>query len=339
MNSKEKLKNDILVGMRTHLDINQISILEAVIANAIKDLEITELETLPATVDNTNKYILELFMVRKASKLKKSTVDAYLNTLKEFAEYTNKPLNKISESDIECFLYHKKQQNNNNVSLNNHRRNLSAFFTWMRKVKLISDNPCDGVEEYDIIEKPIEHLEPEDMERIKEGCKHKRDRAIVEFMRCTAMRRGEVPQVRVCDIDFANGKITFLGHKSGRYRSVFLDKVALSYIKEYLNERGVSEQSEEPLFTHLRGDKTKVLEPEGIYAAVKTIARRSKIEKNVYPHIYRKTTATQIVRRGGSEDAAGEYLGHAPKNVTGKHYTYKSEQYVEQIFHNYVEAV
>ena len=41
---------------------------------------------------------------------------------------------------------------NNNTSLNNHRRNLSAFFTWMRKVKLISDNPCDGVEAFEQID-------------------------------------------------------------------------------------------------------------------------------------------------------------------------------------------
>lgn len=101
----------------------------------------------------------------------------------------------------------------------------------------------------------------------------------------------------------------------------------------------MTEQSKEPLFTHLRGDKKCGLEAEGIYAAIKSIAKRAGIEKRVYPHIYRKSTATTIIRRGGTEDDAGEYLGHAPKNVTGKHYTFKSEQDVEQIFHSYVEAV
>ena len=113
----------------------------------------------------------------------------------------------------------------------------------------------------------------------------------------------------------------------------------MHFINEYLKERGVTQQSTEPLFTHLRGDKTKVLEAEGVYAAIKTIAGRSKIDRRVYPHIFRKTTATNICKRGGSEDAAGEYLGHAPKNVTGKHYIGKTDRYVEQIFHNYVEAV
>lgn len=339
MNTKEKLKNDILVGMRMYLEPAIMAILEAVIVKAVQNVEMTEIETLPAAVDDTNRYIIELFMARKATKLKKSTVEAYMHTIREFVALVNKPLNKVSECDVECYLYRKKQLNNNNTSLNNLRRNLSAFFTWMRKVKIIGDNPCDGVEPFKQVEKPIDYLEPTDVEKIKQGCKYKRDRAILEFMRCTAMRRGEVPQVRINDIDFSTGKIVIYGHKASRYRTVLLDRLAMHFINEYLKERGVTQQSTEPLFTHLRGDKTKVLEAEGVYAAIKTIAGRSKIDRRVYPHIFRKTTATNICKRGGSEDAAGEYLGHAPKNVTGKHYIGKTDRYVEQIFHNYVEAV
>ena len=158
-------------------------------------------------------------------------------------------------------------------------------------------------------------------------------------MRCTAMRRGEIPQVRICDIDFRAGKIIIFGQKSQKYRTVFLDSVAIHYIQEYLKERGVAEGSKEPLFTHIRGDKTQARDAEGIYATIKTIAKRAGMDRRVYPHLFRKTTATNICKRGGSDDAAGEYLGHAPKNVTGKHYTYKGDRYVEQIFHNYVEAV
>lgn len=338
MNAKEKLKNDILVGMRVYLDATTSAILEAVIVKAIQYVEITELETLPATIDNTNQYIMELFMTKKAPKLSPKSVEYYVNTIKEFMTLINKPLTKISESDVEYYLQMKKPQNNN-TSLNNLRRNLSAFFTWMRKSKLISDNPCDGIEPYIIIEKPIDHMEATEVEKLKNGCVHKRDRALIEFMRCTAMRRGEVPQVMICDIDFRAGKLTIFGQKSQKYRTVFLDSVAIHYIQEYLKERGVSENSREPLFTHIRGDKSQGLDSEGIYATIKTIAKRAGIDRRVYPHLFRKTTATNICKRGGSDDAAGEYLGHAPKNVTGKHYTYKGDRYVEQIFHNFVEAV
>ncbi len=78
---------------------------------------------------------------------------------------------------------------------------------------------------------------------------------------------------------------------------------------------------------------------DGVYSSIKDIAARAGMDRRVYPHLFRKTTATNICRRGGSVDAAGEYLGHAPRKVTGRHYTYKGDKHVEQIFHNFVEAV
>ena len=258
--------------------------------------------------------------------------------MNEFISLINKPLNKISESDVEFYLL-TKQPTNTNASLNNLRRNLSAFFTWMRKEKIISENPCDGIEPYTVIEKPIDHMEATDVEKLKLGCIRKRDRALIEFMRSTAMRRGEVPLVKISDIDFRSGKIVIFGEKTQKYRTVFLDDVAIHYVREYLNERGVLDSSREPLFTHIRGDKTKALDVDGVYSAIRDIARRAGMDRRVYPHLFRKTTATNICKRGGSVDAAGEYLGHAPRNVTDRHYTYKGDKYVEQIFHNYVEAV
>lgn len=338
MNTKERVKNDILVGMNMHLDSCTMAILDAVIIKAVQNIEMTEITTLPATLEDTNQYVISLFDAKKVPKLSPQTAEYYKNTLSEFMTLISKPLNKVTESDIEFYLLSKKPTNTN-ASLNNLRRNLSAFFTWMRKEKLINENPCDGVEPYTMIEKPIDHMEATDVEKLKLGCAYKRDRALIEFMRSTAMRRGEVPLVKICDIDFRSGKLVIFGEKTQKYRTVFLDDVAIHYIREYLNERGVQEGSREPLFTHLRGDKTKVLDVDGVYASIKDIAKRAGMDRRIYPHLFRKTTATNICKRGGSVDAAGEYLGHAPRNVTDRHYTYKGDRYVEQIFHNFVEAV
>lgn len=318
MNAKMKLKNDILIGMRMYLDATTMTILEAVIVNASKDIEMTITETLPAVADDTNRYIIEIFMARKANKLSEETVKAYMGTLKEFIACVNKPLTHVAENDVEMYLYQKKRTNVSNTSLNNARRNLSALFTWMRKMKLRNDNPCDGVEAFVQVAKPIEHLEPTEVEQIKRGCACLRDRAMLEFLRSTAMRKGEIPAVKISDIDFSNGKLLIFRRKSNKYQIVFLDKVALHFIRKYLEERGVSENSDEPLFTRIRGDKTKGLGGDGLYYAVKMISKRAGMECRVYPHIFRKTTATSIVRRGGTEEAAGEYLGHAPKKCNRK---------------------
>lgn len=335
----EKLKNDILIGMRMYLDTNTMTILESVIVKAVQGIDIVELDTLPATVDNTNQYIINLFMVRKAPKLSPNTVNYYMNTLHEFIALVDKPLTQISETDIEYYLMIKQQNGNSNTSLNNQRRNLSAFYTWMRKAKLLLENPCEGIEPYKQVLKPVDHLEAIDTEMLKSGCKHKRDRALIEVLRCTAMRRGEIPLVKVSDVDFHTGKIVIFGHKAQRYRTVYLDDVALRYLRDYIDERGISWNSSEPLFTHIRGNKKQVLDDVGIYASIKTIAKRAKMDRTVYPHLFRKSCATAIVKRGGSNDEAGAYLGHAPKGVTAQHYISTDETQIYDTFKHYVAAV
>lgn len=335
----EKLKNDILIGMRMYLDTNTMTILESVIVKAVQGIDIVELDTLPAIVDNTNQYIINLFMVRKAPKLSTNTVNYYMNTLHEFIALVDKPLTQISETDIEYYLMVKQQNGNSNTSLNNQRRNLSAFYTWMRKAKLLLENPCEGIEPYKQVLKPVDHLEAIDTEMLKSGCKYKRDRALIEVLRCTAMRRGEIPLVKVSDVDFHTGKIVIFGHKAQRYRTVYLDDVALRYLRDYIDERGISWNSSEPLFTHIRGNKKQVLDDVGIYASIKTIAKRAKMDRTVYPHLFRKSCATAIVKRGGSNDEAGAYLGHAPKGVTAQHYISTDETQIYDTFKHYVAAV
>ena len=98
-------------------------------------------------------------------------------------------------------------RDNSETSLDGQRRCLSAFFTWMRKLHLITENPCDEIEPYKIVEKPIDHMQPEEVEQLKTGCRTKRDRAMIEFLRSTAVRVGEAAQIRICDIDWRTGEV------------------------------------------------------------------------------------------------------------------------------------
>ena len=104
MNTKERVRNDILVGMKMYLDSCTMAILDAVIVKAVQNVEMTETTTLPATLDDTNQYIMNLFNTKKAPKLSPKTVAFYRSTLNEFMTLINKPLSKISQSDIEYYL-------------------------------------------------------------------------------------------------------------------------------------------------------------------------------------------------------------------------------------------
>lgn len=178
----------------------------------------------------------------------------------------------------------------------------------------------------------------EDIEQLKEGCKNRRDRALLEYFRTTASRKGEVPYVKVNQINWNTGKLLMYGEKTEEWRNVWIDGVAMKYLKEYLLlDRKVDLCSSEPLFTHIRGDKTKKLQKSGIYAEIKRIAADSGISKRVYPHIYRHTVATNVIKRGGTVYDAGCYLGHKGSDVTQKHYIAQRDS--EEVFRKYVQAI
>lgn len=336
MTIKEQVKSNIMMSMRIHLDPVTMDVLESVLVKEFCAIDFVEMETLPATAMDINEYIIQLYIDKRTSKIAKSTVEYYVNTVRQLIDYTNKPLIKTDQNDIELYLHALKQNGNSNTSLNNRRRNLSAFFTWMRKHKLISDNPVDAIEPYPVPRKQIESMESEEVELLKEACRDNRERALIEVLRCTACRVGEIPYIRLCDINWNNGQIEIFGEKTNEYRLVLLDEIALQYIDFYLQDRGVKKDSKEALFTHIRGDKTKTLSADGIYYCVKKLAARSKVEKNIYPHLWRKTCATKIVERGGSDEQAGAYLGHAPRSVTGQYYINKGPGHVVDIFNKYV---
>lgn len=333
----EEIRNEIILEMRHHLDETNMSILKQVLNKVLSNVEIVRTKMLPATTDDVNSKILELFNLNKATKLSKKTVKYYLDTINSLICFTNKSLLKINSMDIEMFL-DKIAQTNDAVSVNNHRRNISAFYTWMRKSHMILENPCEGIEPFKEVHKPIDHMLPEEFEQLKSGCKYKRDRAMIEFMRCTAMRVGEIVNVKISDINWKDGKIQIYGCKNRTYRPVCLDSVAIKYITEYIFSRGLNLNSNEYLFTSLKKGN-EPLNVGGIRCAVGSISRRSNMNRRVYPHLFRKTTASNIVKRGGSVHDAGEYLGHKERSTAGKYYAYVSDDHTIEIFNKFVAIV
>lgn len=338
MDMKEQVRNNILMKMQYHVDPCTMDILGNVLINELAGVQIMEMETLPATLEDSNHYIINLFKLQKASKLSSKTVAYYLDTIRRMLDVVHKPLINITTMDIERYLL-SIQHRNSEVSMNNQRRNISAFFTWMRKSHLILENPCESIDPYKEIEKPIDHMEPEEYEQLKYGCKYKRDRAMIEFLRSTAVRVSEAAGVKISDIDWNRGEVTIYASKTRTYRTQGIDSVTLRYVGDYIQERGVPRNSQEPLFVAVKGRDHKALTTSGIRGSVATIRKRAELERRVYPHLFRKTTATNIVRRGGSVHDAGEYLGHKERTTAGKHYTCLDKGHTLDIFRRYVATV
>ena len=187
MTAKERVRNDVLLQMRNHVDFQELNILENVLTKVLAGVEVIEIETLPATADDSNAYIWELFMLKKAPKLSVRTVERYRDVLRHFADHSHKPFVGVTSMDVELYLA-AIRKDNTDVSLDGQRRCLSAFFSWMRKSHLIVANPCDEIEPYKIVQKPIDHMEPEEMEQLA-GKNHVRITETVDYVYLFISRR------------------------------------------------------------------------------------------------------------------------------------------------------
>ncbi len=344
---KEILRDTILTQMQPHISGEEMDILNQAIAKALFHVDVVEMETLPATQETTNDYILKLFEVKKMPKLSAQTAAYYLLTIKRFIAFTGKSLLNITDMDVDVYLNAYARKGVCETTVNNERRNLSSFFTWMRQSHLITENPVETVEKWSEIEKPIDYLQDWEMEALRDACKVKgadqqeyreclRDRALLEFLRSTAVRVGECVTLNRADVDWQKGEVLVFGHKTKAYRRACLDDVAKYHLKKYIDSRN---DSNEALFVALRGEHER-LHKAGIEYILREIAKRSILTRRVYPHLLRKTTATNMVSKGCPRELAAFYLGHKNGNTKtlNKHYAATDPAQIIQAFRKYGSA-
>ena len=323
---KTNMEQEILMAMAAHIGQGSLRILEQVIEAQFVRVNMEEITTLPAEVhrstDEQNKYIINLFLFKK-KELANGTKEMYLGAIKRLLTLIDKPLTEIEDIDISYYLrwYETRNQEATGhriqaTTVNNERRFLSAFFSWMRKEKLIHDNPVDSTQPKKAPRKPIDYFRDSELEQLREGCGDLRDRAIIEVLRSTGVRVGELAQIDRYDIDWMTGDIMILGEKRGGYRTIYLDEPARYHLKKYLDTR--TDQSPALLASYKRPHNP--LSSATIRIKLKEIAERAGVQCRVYPHKLRKTLGMDLKNKGVDIGMIQEVLGHQSPSTTSKYY-------------------
>lgn len=323
---KTSIEQTILMSMSIHIGQEALQILEKVLEEQFVKVNMEEITTLPAEVhestDEQNKYIITLFLFKK-QELADGTKKMYMGAIKRLLTLIDKPLTKIEDIDISYYLrwYETHNQDttghrNQATTVNNERRFLSAFFSWMRKEKLISDNPVDSTQPKVVPRKPIDYFRDSELEQLREGCRDLRDRAIIEVLRSTGVRVGELAQINRYDIDWMTGDIMILGEKRGGYRTIYLDEPARYHLKKYLDTR--TDQSPALLASYKR--PYNPLSSATIRIKLKEIAQRGDVQCRVYPHKLRKTLGMDLKNKGVDIGMIQEVLGHQSPSTTSRYY-------------------
>lgn len=324
---RTQVSNNIMVAMSTYVNQDIMSVLERVIGEEFQKINMDVITTLPVErkddINQRNQYLIQLFMVKKRG-LAKGTMNEYLRAVKcLMLEINNKSLDQMDENDIDWYLAQYERRNSFSdgkkkeaTTVNNERRFLSAFFTWMRKAKFISENPVECIPAKKVIAKPIDYYSAEEMARIRDACVTPRERAIVEVFRSTGARVGEIADIKLMQVNFDTGDILIQGEKGGRYRTIYLDEDARYYYKLYLDTRCDNCPF---LFTQARSPYGKMT--TCAYRSIfKAIADRAGLKCRVYPHKFRKSLGMNLKNHGVDIGTIQEVLGHASPVVTSQFY-------------------
>lgn len=323
---KAQIINNVIVSMTYYLNPDVLEMLERVLAKNLVDVVIERINTLPMemkdSIDSQNGYILQLFLYKK-KKLQDGTKYGYVSAIKRLVTLVYKPLTDMEESDIYYYLDWYENRNvsitgkkNQARTINNERRFLSDFFTWMRKEKLIGSNPVEAIEPLKVTKKPIDYFTPEEMASLKDGCESLRERAVIEVLRSTGARVGEIVGITIDLINWETGDVMILGEKGNRYRTLYLDPDAIHHFRKYLNSR----TDNNPAIFVSSKKPHQALSTCAIRGIVKEVAQRAGITSRAYPHKMRKTLGMELKNKGVDIGTIQEIMGHADSKVTSLYY-------------------
>jgi site-specific recombinase XerD len=256
--------------------------------------------------------------------------------LEHFRRYLNDPEPAaIGRNEVRAYLA--ELQTRGNLGRNTVLRKVSAlraFFRFLRREEVMDQDPfCalplprkatklpNFLTENEISEL-LSHAGPQ-----QPSCKG-RDRAILELLYSSGLRRSELSALNVGDVDFVSGFVRVMG-KGSRERLVPVGQSALSCLREYLRQRGPkSSRGESPLFLNSRGLR---LSDAGVAFLLKGWLRRAGWLKSITPHALRHSFATHLLNSGCDLRSVQEMLGHKSLATT-QIYTHVSLEKLKEVY-------
>lgn len=311
MDVRSKIIDQVLSSL-SNLDSNTLNQIEHVLLVQLQDYEIQERCTEIVPHDNTNMGLVRKFIATKKLEGKSErTLRRYQPELEKLVSFLDKKLFEVNPYDLRLYLsLYKEQRKISNRTLENMRKTISTFFGWLHDEGLIGQNPARAVKQikYDkIVRKPFS---PVEREKLKSTCNSLRDLALTEFLYASGLRVSEVISLDRSSIDFVTREATVIG-KGGKERRFYLSEVCAEYLRQYLNSRTDNNTA---LFVSIKSPY-KRLTKEGVEFIVKTLGKKAGIS-NVHPHRFRRTLATDLVRKGVPIQDVAQILGHSDLRTT-----------------------
>lgn len=306
---KQNLITDIIQGMLPYLNNAQSKLLQEILQSTFTNYEITS-----STVEakEAEQDFVELFLAAKRIEgCSEKSLKYYEATITTMIKTINKNVKYIVTDDIRGYLTeHQQKKGLSKVTIDNIRRILSSFFSWLEDEDYILKNPVRRIHKVKTGTNIKETYSDETLEIMRDNCNELRDLAIIDMLASTGMRVGEMVLLNRNDIDFNERECIVFG-KGSKERIVYFDARTKIHLQNYLESRNDNNPA---LFVSLKSPHER-LKIGGIEARLREFGKKLGLNK-VHPHKFRRTLATVAIDKGMPIEQLQQLLGHRKIDTT-----------------------
>ena len=259
-----------------------------------------------------NKNMINSFISSKQVEgCSERTIKYYKEIIEKFVNNFDKSIKQISTNEIRSYLSNYKDNSScGSTTIDNIRRVLSSFFSWLEDEDYIIKSPVRRIHKIKTAVVVKEVLTDENLERLRDECENIRDLSLIELLISTGMRVGELVNLNISSLNFEDRSCIVLG-KGNKEREVYFDAKTKLHLKEYISKRN---DSNDDLFVSMKEPHQR-LSISGIELIIRTLGINSNINK-VHPHKFRRTLATMAIDKGMPVEQVQKLLGHVKIETT-----------------------
>ncbi|WP_424494608.1 tyrosine-type recombinase/integrase [Salinimicrobium sp. GXAS 041] len=269
------------------------------------------------------------------------TFKAYQADLSAFSafilsEYEQEEIATVHYPQIRTWIIRLVEKGISNRSINRKISSLKAYYNFLQKTKQLEISPLAKHTSLKTSKEVQVPFSEKEVEQVLENFESNtfeglRDRLIIELFYSTGIRRRELIEIKLQNLDLPANLLKVKG-KRNKERYVPLLESVKETLKKYLQDRKAVENaiSEDYLFLTLKGVK---MNETFVYRLINNYFRgvSSKVKKS--PHILRHSFATHLLNQGADLNAVKELLGHSSLAAT-QIYTHSSMAELSKVYKN-----
>ena len=306
---KQNLITDVVQGMLPYLNNAQTEKLQEVLQHTLFGYEVTKVEN---DTENLEQNLVELFLsAKRIEGCSEKTLKYYNATIQAMLTCVGKGVRHIVTDDVRSYLteYQEKNQSSK-VTIDNIRRILSSFFSWLEDEDYILKSPVRRIHKVKTGTNIKETYTDEALELMRDSCTELRDLAIIDMLASTGMRVGEMVLLNRADINFNERECVVFG-KGDKERIVYFDARTKIHLQNYLNSRSDDNPA---LFVTLDAPHAR-LKISGVEIRLRRLGKKINLTRS-HPHKFRRTMATRAIDKGMPIEQVQKILGHSQIDTT-----------------------